>query len=252
MTSSTRKDRAFAIGIHTIPAHISTSSFRTNVERFFDALIATPIAQKHHLKVDLYFQRQELDEALAATGLPKSRPTVLVLYESDTQDQLNDIFANAEVAQLYLGSNFGFNENASTFSVEAFTVFERSTSARETGKRGVGIFRLPTHLSPQQFAERSRLYAEQFAPLLAGHADALTSYQVFFQNQNLEHHARALRHAGSEPWIVSNLAMTDTDTWKTLKEVLEKPEAKQVIKDLMVDFRFGEESYFFSADKVSK
>ncbi|KAJ7789359.1 hypothetical protein B0H13DRAFT_1936441 [Mycena leptocephala] len=89
------------IGIHPVPAHLSTKEFAANLEALADVFLARPIAQsnvlKWHMVVALnltpvgyrYYRTTSKRVPIKAAGFPESQPVVVLQVECEVQYALS-------------------------------------------------------------------------------------------------------------------------------------------------------------------
>jgi hypothetical protein len=108
MSASTTKDHYTIIGIHPVPAHLSTKEFAANLEALADVLLARPIAQSNVLKWHMVphtnypsrftqphsrgpqiLPNDQQASPFKAAGFPELQPVVVVQVECEVQYALS-------------------------------------------------------------------------------------------------------------------------------------------------------------------
>ncbi|KAF7368639.1 hypothetical protein MVEN_00188100 [Mycena venus] len=87
-----------------------------------------PAAQKNILKHSVYIQNNNLESRLQALGRRPIEPVSVVIYETETLDNLNALFADAEVKKIVGGAQreSGFLESSHRFIARRVTKLEKA------------------------------------------------------------------------------------------------------------------------------
>ncbi|KAJ6502802.1 hypothetical protein C8R47DRAFT_216335 [Mycena vitilis] len=152
-----------------------------------------------------------------------------------------EVSADAEVRTiLERGKEFGLQSpSLAAFSVDVVT--KVSTCTPEEGIHSIGIFKLPSNLSAEDYCEKFRRLAENFVGLPMIASDLLR-YELWLQNKVLD-------YATPEPMFIIR---GESQGWKNLIEIIEVQESEKMILDAELDFGLNTDTEFYTVDVVTK
>ncbi|KAJ7206254.1 hypothetical protein GGX14DRAFT_132341 [Mycena pura] len=118
------RDRNVAIGILKVPAHVSPAEFRQKLEALIDGIFD---ATKPTSRGTMYIQNLNADEHLQAAGYPPSQPTMILVVEYQTWDELIQLINNPEARSILEAGmkDFALHVDSICFSADVVVKFKR-------------------------------------------------------------------------------------------------------------------------------
>ncbi|KAJ7742941.1 hypothetical protein DFH07DRAFT_1063617 [Mycena maculata] len=247
MSTSARKDRCFAMGIHKVPAHLSKEEFERQIQALVDALVAVPVVQANLLKVEILLQNNELDSHLKALGFPEPGPTVVCAVEYASEEHFVYIVQNTEVQKLLAGAQeFGYHEEANVFSADVVTKIDTYTPKDRV--HIICICKVPPKMSKERFSQKMEAFMDRTLTHPMVERNVL-KYTMWVQNNIIKDHVQALAFPVPEPTVVVRV---ESENWGRFMELVQDPDFQLIFADTMQDFPFHIGGCCFSADVVTK
>ncbi|KAJ7436904.1 hypothetical protein B0H11DRAFT_2108983 [Mycena galericulata] len=249
MAAIARKDRFCAIGVHKVPPHLSQKVLENKIEALMDDVLALDLVRRKALKMEMMFQNDRLDEHVKLFDFPPRDPVVVIATETETVDDLVEVFADAEVQQLFKKvEEFGLQSGTSGFSADAVPKINKNVSTQNP-VHILGIYQVPPHLSRDEYGQKFQAFVEKYIALPAIQKN-LVRYEVWQQNDAVgDRMHRDLGHPVSEPIF---LVRAESETLDHVIEYLNDPQARKLVQDAKQDFSFNTNACLFTADLVTK
>ncbi|KAJ7205966.1 hypothetical protein GGX14DRAFT_397247 [Mycena pura] len=250
MVATARKDRLCAIGVHKIPPHLSKKDFENTFEALMDDVLALDLVRKKVLKMEMMFQNDRLDEHVKLFEFPPREPVVVIAIETENADDLVEVLADAEVQKLFQKTeDFGLQSATFAFSADVAPKINRNVTSTQKPVRIVGIYKVPTHLSRDEYGQKFHAFVEKYIALPAIQKN-LVRYEVWQQNDAVgDRMMQNLAHPVSEPTF---LVRAESETLDHVIEYLNDPQARKLVQDAKQDFGFNTNACLFTADVVTK
>ncbi|KAF8143132.1 hypothetical protein K438DRAFT_652480 [Mycena galopus ATCC 62051] len=198
MSSSATKDRCTVIGLHPVPAHLSTKEFAAQIEAVVDSHLALPVAQKRLVTdYELFIPSDRFDSHLMGLGFPQPRPVVIVKAKCETAEHCAQFFRDADVIQSIGGETFA---GARIFCGDEFTKIDNNARSTDGSGNWVAIFKCPPGVSATQWTKEWMNGADGFVALPAMQRNIL-KHTVWVQNESVAGDFQTLGIAPPEPMI---------------------------------------------------
>ncbi|KAF8188479.1 hypothetical protein K438DRAFT_1833619 [Mycena galopus ATCC 62051] len=127
LDSSISSDTNVVVGIFKVPMQQTASTFRQKLDTFIDAVLDL---KKPTMNLTMLVQNLNAEQNLQAAGYPPSQPTIVVVDECQTFDEIakiaNDLEAQTLVAKAM--KDFGLHVNSVVFSADVKNKFTRPTA----------------------------------------------------------------------------------------------------------------------------
>ncbi|KAJ7441981.1 hypothetical protein FB451DRAFT_1298050 [Mycena latifolia] len=167
MVVTARKDRFCAIGVHKVPPHLSKKEFENKIEALMDDVHALDLVRKKVLKMEMIFQNDLLDEHVKLFEFPPREPVVVIATETETVDDLVEVLTDAEVQKLFhKAEEFGLQSGTFAFSADVVYKINRNVATRNPVCI-TGIYKVPTHLSRDEYGAKFHAFVEKYTALPA-------------------------------------------------------------------------------------
>ncbi|KAJ7445412.1 hypothetical protein FB451DRAFT_1292782 [Mycena latifolia] len=269
MVVTAPKDRFCAIGVHKVPPHLSKKDFENKIEALMDDVHALDLVRKKVLKMEMIFQNDLLDEHVKLFEFPPREPVVVIATETEvrlapcvriadgsqtssvlakTVDDLAEVLADAEVQKLFQkAEEFGLQSGTFAFSADVVVKINRNV-ATQNPVCITGIYKVPTHLSRDEYGAKFHAFVEKYTALPAIQKN-LIRYEVWQQNDAVGDRMQDLGHPVSEPTF---LVRAESETLDHVIEYLNDSQARKLVQGAKQDFGFNTTAYLFTADVVTK
>ncbi|KAJ7851246.1 hypothetical protein B0H14DRAFT_2761991 [Mycena olivaceomarginata] len=121
------KDRVHIFGIYHVPGHISKDKFEKGFIKFFEDYSDIPTIRKNFVKMEKWMPNNTVDDHIHRVGYPPPETMFISHGELETWENVVD-FQNEDSFKAVLAakSDFDLNTNASVFTADLITKFERS------------------------------------------------------------------------------------------------------------------------------
>ncbi|KAJ7366022.1 hypothetical protein DFH08DRAFT_948091 [Mycena albidolilacea] len=252
--------RCTVIGLHPVPAHLSTKEFAAKIEVLADYHLSLPVAQENFIKYDLITPSDRFDSHFKALGFPQSRPAILVKVECKVRFR-------AKTSYAYPGSSRQSTEHFAQFLRDAEVVKSISGAPEFAGATmhsmdgtmridngstdgsgsWISIVDCAPHLSRSQFSQKSADVADGITavPIMQKN---LVRHTMWVGNEALDIDVQAL---GLPPAASFMIAMLEADL-DPMIQALKDNGLKQFFNKLPESSWTDEFSNRFAVDVVTK
>ncbi|KAJ6459996.1 hypothetical protein C8R45DRAFT_543215 [Mycena sanguinolenta] len=195
-------------------------------------------------------QNDAADDHLGAFGFPPKEPVVFVVLHSEMPEQIFEIFADAEVRELFAtGEEWGLQSISSGFS--ATVDIKVDNPAPKDGAHLFCVYNVPPSLSSEEHDKRCVEFVESFVEVPACRSH-LVRFEHWESNNLLDDHIQTFGYSAAGPTLVSHMKL---DGWDNAFEILRDAEAQQSALDAGNNgehFDLKTNAYGFSGHVVTK
>ncbi|KAF7342588.1 hypothetical protein MSAN_02015500 [Mycena sanguinolenta] len=197
ISSSAQNNMFHAWIIHKAPHHLSKADFEAKMEALVDRAALLPIVQKNLVKLEMIFQNDAADDHIGAYGFPPKEPVVFDVLHSETPEQIYEIFAAAEVRELFAeGREWGLQSISSGFS--ASLDIKVDNPAPKDGAHLFVVYHVPPTLSSEEHDKRCHEFVESFVEIPACRKH-LVRFEEWQSNNLLDNHMEAFGYSAAGP-----------------------------------------------------
>ncbi|KAF7365688.1 hypothetical protein MVEN_00442500 [Mycena venus] len=245
MSATPSKDLHSIIGIYKAPAGVSRKEFDAHMQRLMAPLALVPVVKKLR-DLNVIYQNDEMTESIQGLGMPPAPATVMVTASSENRDDMVEYVQDPEVVRLIHGAeNFGLQAGACAFTADLTVEINKPTA--KARKHGIFIFKIPAHLSEEQYHKKIDAMTNDFlaVPVAQKH---LVKYSKWVKNDSFVDELKRWKYPDAERVVVLMLEWDDLDS---MKEVLTHEQIQKVIAGAKEDLGLHIDSNCFSADVVN-
>ncbi|KAJ7636256.1 hypothetical protein FB45DRAFT_1055727 [Roridomyces roridus] len=109
-----------ALGIYKCPPHLSREVFIKKCEAIMDAVLASPVGQRHLVKYELLVPNESASEHLDTLGMPSHQGTVVMVAEWASHEGMVEASTDATLVKNLKAAQdeFGIHLDGTTFAVD--------------------------------------------------------------------------------------------------------------------------------------
>ncbi|KAJ7106672.1 hypothetical protein C8R44DRAFT_326094 [Mycena epipterygia] len=250
---SSRQDRTHTVSIHRAPAHLSKAQFDQKMDAYMDAFSAVPVVKKNALKIEMFVPNNIIDMHAQEMGFPVPHPTVIVLCEWESHEQMLETAGDPTVMRVVAGAiaDFGLDVGSCVFHANVVTKID--LPSHQDSVWGCTIHPVPVHLSKAQLEQRIEALADTFIAVPVVKKNLLR-FKMLVQSSTLDtdvqvSHLQGLGLPEPQPTVV---LLAEWKSQEQLVEAVSDLMVKNLVASVIADFGFDGSHCGGAVDVVTK